>query len=234
MGGTNICSNASLNTTLSVGQWAHISITVGTLASLYKNGELVVSRMIVGSLDYGNGSAPFRVGVGTERNSNLVDTSLDEIRFWSTVINQSQISNNYLVSFTLPTPTSLFAYWRFNQNSPTIVNDDSNYDRLVEIIGTAYSSNCMVAKCLCDLDQHCVPNRDKLDCPSSTTSSSQVTTSTTTSQITSETSTTDLTTETTQQDTTEIHNETTTTRDTNSSSGISILIWLMNMMIIYL
>jgi hypothetical protein len=230
MGGTNICEEESLNTTIPIGTWTHITVTIGNQATLYKNGALVIGRNIVGSLNYGNGSAPFRVGIGSDFKSNLNNTSLDEIRFWSNTISSYSINQNYLYSLIKPMPPELLAYWRFNHDDH-IIQDDSLYSRNVEEVDSAFSQNCVVVKCLCDLDQHCVPTRNLMNCPTTTSSSFTTTTSTpststtTTTTTTSETTSSDTKTETL---TTDIDTMTSTqnneTNTTNLNSNMNLFI----------
>lgn len=72
LGGTDICEDNALEMTLDQGVWTHVAVSISTsMATLYKDGALVASKMKNTSIAYPSGGefVPLRIGRGPNTGS---------------------------------------------------------------------------------------------------------------------------------------------------------------------
>ncbi|NQX96625.1 MAG: PKD domain-containing protein [Flavobacteriales bacterium] len=132
------------------GAWHHIAAVYdGVDKIIYIDGiEVARSVNAHGGDNLGSGSTRFGfIGDGSEassfngsRNNNYYNGSVDEVRIWSTTRTPSEILNNINVCLS-GGEANLSAYYNFNENSGTVLNDISGNGNT----GTLFNFNTATA-----------------------------------------------------------------------------------------
>jgi uncharacterized repeat protein (TIGR01451 family) len=99
--------------------WVHLAFVCDTGTRLYVNGILQDNNTNTISLPMGQLGADI-----TNRYSNHLRGTIDEVRLWNIARSQAQIQAGMNHSLTLP-QTNLVAYWRFDEGNGTNAFDSS-------------------------------------------------------------------------------------------------------------
>ncbi len=104
---------ASVNKTLTTGQWYHISIVKdGTNVTLYIDAVSNATGVSGTAQDFGATSSGLTIGAGRTQD-NYWDGLIDEVRIWNIALTQTEISNNKDTELT-GSETGLVAYYKLN------------------------------------------------------------------------------------------------------------------------
>lgn len=101
------------NTAITTGTWHHVAITYdGTTMRAYVDGVASGTKAVSGTMF--NSTAP--VEIGSRDNGHYFDGTIDEVRFWSRALSQTEIAANK--DTKVPNNAEgLIAYYRFNQGT---------------------------------------------------------------------------------------------------------------------
>ncbi len=123
------------NITLSVGVWQHLVIKrsptiTGGFWTLYVDG---VSYNPSPNTGFPNSPTTGGTYVGRGFNGDYFNGSIDEVRFWNTMLSNTQISTNKTGCITAP-QSNLVGYWKFNESiGSTICTDASGGNRTLTL-----------------------------------------------------------------------------------------------------
>lgn len=110
---------ASSSTNLSTGQWHHVAVTFNsTEAKIYIDGSL--DSTTSGNFYIPNYTSVTATTIGSWNNFGHLDGKIDEVRIWSVVRTDQEISNNYNTILDSSDDTGLSAYYRFADNGAII------------------------------------------------------------------------------------------------------------------
>ncbi len=138
---------------LTAGQWTHIAVTrdqATKVRKLYINGSLYASITGTHDITY-DGTQFFRLGRwgGGGRYWN---GDMDEVRIWSTVRSQQDISNNMHKHIT-GNESGLVGYWNFNEGTGSLANDKSGNGHNSTVSGATWAvSDAPIASLLLEVD----------------------------------------------------------------------------------
>jgi len=123
------------------GQWTHLAATYdGTNLKLYKNGSLVNQTDALNGVINLSGAADFNIGYF---NHNGIDRyfngNIDDVRLWNIVRSDLQIKG--FKNTTLQgDETGLVGYWKFDESSGSILNDETSNSNNGSINGASLTS----------------------------------------------------------------------------------------------
>lgn len=132
IGQTNVCD----------GEWHHVAMVMANGAS-----TSTIQFFVDGVLETGNTVSNISINTDTTNGIDVVlsqgfhgrfwDGEIDEIRVWSTALSQSTIQKWMYASIdsTHINSSNLELYYKFNENSGTVVNDFSGYGRNASVNG---------------------------------------------------------------------------------------------------
>jgi parallel beta-helix repeat protein len=135
-------STQSVAAVYSVGDWQHF---VGTYSftsgmTLYKNGQPEASNAWVGSV--AGQSRTSSIGAEATDFNAYYSGLVDEVQIWSRVLNPSEISDYYNVTWhNYLANESLAAYWPFDEGTGTIANDTSGKGNHATLLNGTWNPN---------------------------------------------------------------------------------------------
>lgn len=136
--GTN-STIASLSQVLTVGTWYHIAAaydaSAGTvdwyIDGTFKEQDTSMNTSLFDS------SADFMIGRQGEASSNYVDGKMDDVRYWNTVRNATEIGDNYDKEL-VGNETGLQGYWKLNNS---LLDETSNNNDLTNNNSAVFSTD---------------------------------------------------------------------------------------------
>lgn len=128
LGGTNTTGS----TTLVDNEWYHAAVSWdGTTLRLYLNGRLEASNNI--TIEAADGA--MTLAANRAASNRFVNGHIDELRFWNTARTETELREN--MHLTLQgCETGLLAYYQFNENVGTTLNDKTNNGYTATLAGT--------------------------------------------------------------------------------------------------
>ena len=117
------------NKGLPLNEWVHIALTYNAAdgkIKVFVNGSVQSeTTKMLGSLNLGSGNGngqPFQIG-RSYADDRSFDGEISEVRIWNKIRTNEEITNNPY--FVLPDSEGLVSYWKFNDESPKTVVDQT-------------------------------------------------------------------------------------------------------------
>ncbi|MBK0382264.1 hypothetical protein I5M32_04760 [Pedobacter sp. SD-b] len=123
--GIHTATNDYISYKFQKGHWYHLAAVFndGGSIDIYVNGvKIGTSSSIVNSTITGT---PFKIGISWSWSADQqFKGAIDEVRVWNVVLSEADIKANMNRPLS-PNQTGLLAYYKFNENSGTVLNDAS-------------------------------------------------------------------------------------------------------------
>lgn len=144
-----------LGTEAPLGQWTHIALVHnGATLSLYRNGELVGSTASGATASQGNGGQLYMGGSGAPNRpaQYFFGGQIDEVRIWSTALDQGTLAAWMSVPVTAQHPNwgAMAAYYRMSDGVGTSLTDDRGNGRTGALNGGMGDANWATPGALAD------------------------------------------------------------------------------------
>ena len=127
-----------INGVITVNAWQHIAVSYdGSVAHIYKNGELLESKSASGVFVADGTRA--RLGLYADSTSGTFQGRIDEVRVWSIARTASEIQE-HMSQELLGSEEGLIGYWKFNDGAGATAYDSSPSERHGTITGASWTT----------------------------------------------------------------------------------------------
>lgn len=165
-GGILDCTGGNMGNIISprpfpTGVWTHVAMTYNKATmnvSLYINGERIASREVTRKdRELINLCAAYEGGgwddqkskfyIGYSAGGRSLNGKVSEARVWAKALTQPEIANN--MCYVDPTTEGLVAYWRFNENDPSVTEfeDLTGHGFNAKLVNTGKSNWIQKVRC---------------------------------------------------------------------------------------